>query len=227
MPPRFSQTDLSEIELYATMDRAKEVGGDFYDFFRVDFDHFAVVVGDVSGKGVPASLFMVVAKTLLKNAAMHNSDVADMFEQVNRQLCAGNESGLFVTCWMGILQVSSGELRFVNAGHAQPIWYHEGAFSYINTKPNLMLGAMEGIPYVEHTMPLSHGDRLFIYTDGVTEATSAEEELFGEARMTDALNAHAQETPEEIVHGVRQNIDAFVKDAPQFDDITMLCMRFH
>ena len=216
--------DLPEVELFATMDPAKEVGGDFYDFFRVDDDHFAVVVGDVSGKGVPASLFMVVAKTLLKNAGLHGEDMADIFTQVNNQLCEGNDAGLFVTCWMGILTVSTGELRFANAGHTMPILYHDGAFTYLNSKPNLMLAAMQGMPYTEHTIHLERGDRLFIYTDGVTEATDEKNQLYGEDRLLSAIRKTDGLSCKARLEYIRGDIDAFVRQAPQFDDITMLEM---
>ena len=220
--------DHPEIELFASMDPAKEVGGDFYDFFLVDDDHFAVVVGDVSGKGVPASLFMVIAKTLLKTAAFHSHNPAEIFAGVNDQLCEGNDSGLFVTCWMGLLTISTGELRFANAGHTQPVLYtaKEHSFRYLDTRPNLMLAAMEGIPYAEHSITLAKGDRLFVYTDGVTEATNAAEELYGEERLLAAIQRTEGLSSKEILAAVRSDIDGFVQNAPQFDDITMLEMCF-
>ncbi len=213
-----------EIELYATMEPAKEVGGDFYDFFMIDDDHFCMVVGDVSGKGIPAALFMVISKTLLKDAAMHSDTPADIFSRVNDILCDGNETGLFVTCWLGILTISTGELRFANAGHAQPVLYHQEEFNFLNTKPNLMLGAMSGMPYKNHSLTMQKGDRIFIYTDGVTEASDSQNQLYGEERLINVLKMTVGMSSKEILSFVRDDIDGFVNGAAQFDDITMLEM---
>ena len=215
-----------EVELYACMEPAKEVGGDFYDFYMIDNDHFAVVVGDVSGKGVPAALFMVITKTLLKDTAAHELNPAKIFEHVNNILCEGNESGLFVTCWMGILTLSTGELAFANAGHTSPIIAQNGEVKFLNTKPNLMLAGMEGIKYTRHTLTLNTDDRLFVYTDGITEATNADNELYGEARLLEVIKKIKTNSSREILELIRKDIDIFVKDAPQFDDITMLEMAF-
>ena len=215
-----------EVELFASMEPAKEVGGDFYDFYMLDDDHFAVVVGDVSGKGVPAALFMVITKTLLKDTAAHEFDPAKIFEHVNTILCEGNESGLFVTCWLGILTLSSGELKFANAGHNAPIILQNGEIKYLTTKPNLMLAGMDGIPYETHSTVLAKGDRLFIYTDGVTEATNASNELYGENRLLTVMKYAINKSSREVLDIVRTDIDEFVDDAPQFDDITMLEMTY-
>ena len=208
------------------MEPAKEVGGDFYDFYMIDDDHFAVVVGDVSGKGVPAALFMVITKTLLKDTAAHEHDPAKIFEHVNNILCEGNESGLFVTCWMGILTLSTGELKFANAGHNSPIIIQNGEVKYLTTKPNLMLAGMDGIPYTTHTTTLAKDDQLFIYTDGVTEATNVYNELYGENRLLTVMKAGIGKSSREVLAIVRNDINSFVQDAPQFDDITMLEMAF-
>ena len=217
-----------EIELYASMTPAKEVGGDFYDFYMLDDDHFAMVVGDVSGKGVPAALFMVITKTLLKDTAEHEYNPAKVFEHVNKILCESNESGLFVTCWMGILSLSTGELNFANAGHTPPIVKTNGELSYLSTKPNLMLAAMDGIPYTNHSLTMKRGDRLFIYTDGITEATNDYDELYGEARLLNILKSvqGKEKSPRDILDIVRNDLDDFVLEAPQFDDITMLSMIY-
>ncbi len=215
-----------EIELFATMEPAKEVGGDFYDFYMLDDDHFAVVVGDVSGKGVPAALFMVITKTLLKDTAAHEFDPAKIFEHVNSILCEGNESGLFVTCWLGILTISTGELKFANAGHNSPVICQNGEIKYLSTKPNLMLAGMPGLPYKTYSTTLAKDDRLFIYTDGVTEATDSNNELYGEDRLLSVLKSASDKSSREILDIVRNDINSFVKDAPQFDDITMLEMLF-
>ena len=215
-----------EVELFASMEPAKEVGGDFYDFYMIDDDHFAVVVGDVSGKGVPAALFMVITKTLLKDTAAHELDPAKIFEHVNQILCEGNESGLFVTCWLGILTLSTGELKFANAGHNAPLILQGGEIKYLSTKPNLMLAGMDGVPYQTHCEKLAKGDRLFIYTDGVTEATNDMNELYGENRLITVMKYAVDKSPRDVIDLVRNDIDEFVNGAPQFDDITMLEMAY-
>ena len=217
-----------ELELYASMTPAKEVGGDFYDFYLLDDDHFAMVVGDVSGKGVPAALFMVITKTLLKDTAEHEYNPAKVFEHVNKILCEGNESGLFVTCWMGILTLSTGELNFANAGHNAPIIKNGGEIKYLSTKPNLMLAAMDGIPYTNNTLKLTKGDRLFIYSDGITEATNDYNELYGEERLLSVLKSVQNNgiSSRDLLDIVRNDLNDFVLDAPQFDDITMLAMTY-
>ncbi|MBO4732030.1 MAG: SpoIIE family protein phosphatase [Spirochaetaceae bacterium] len=214
--------DHPELELFATMEPAKEVGGDFYDFFMVDDDHFAVAVGDVSGKGVPAALFMVIAKTLIKNSILQGLGPAAVFERVNNELCEGNDAGLFVTCWMGILTLSTGELKFVNAGHTFPVLCHDNKAEFLESKPNLMLAGMEGMSYTEHSATLTKGDRLFVYTDGVTEATDAKNELYGEERLINFIRGMSCSDIHERLTKIRADIDTFVDGAPQFDDITML-----
>ena len=218
-PPFPERTDF---DLFATMDPAKEVGGDLFDYLLLDDDHLMIVVGDVSGKGVPAALFMVIAKTLLSSHAAQGLSPAEIFEITNNQLCNGNETGLFVTCWLGILTFSTGELRFVNAGHPYPVLYHAGEFSFVRTKPNFVLGGMEGLPYKEHSITLEKGDRIFVYTDGVTEATDSKEELFGEERLLEAMRETENLDSPQTLKSVRASIDKFVGEAEQFDDITML-----
>ena len=212
----------NDFDLFASMSPAKEVGGDLYDYMLVDDDHLMLVVGDVSGKGVPAALFMMTAKTLLDSGAQHGLSPKEIFETTNNQLCKGNESDLFVTCWLGILTFSTGELRFVNAGHPYPVLCHEGNFSYVKTNPNFVLGGMEGLPYKEHSINLVKGDRLFVCTDGVTEATNTKEELFGEDRLLSAMQKTGNMNAPDTLTSVRKDIDDFVGEAEQFDDITML-----
>lgn len=212
----------NDFDLFASMSPAKEVGGDLYDYMLVDDDHLMLVVGDVSGKGVPAALFMMTAKTLLDSGAQHGLSPKEIFETTNNQLCKGNESDLFVTCWLGILTFSTGELRFVNAGHPYPVLCHEGKFSYVKTNPNFVLGGMEGLPYKEHSINLVKGDRLFVCTDGVTEATNTKEELFGEDRLLSAMQKTGNMNAPDTLTSVRKDIDDFVGEAEQFDDITML-----
>ena len=218
-PPFPERTDF---DLFATMNPAKEVGGDLYDYLLLDDDHLMMVVGDVSGKGVPAALFMGKCKALLDFFAYLKLSPKEIFEKTNEQLCKGKESGLFVTCWLGIFTFSTGELRFVNAGHPYPVLYHAGAFSYLKTKPNFVLGGMEGLPYTEHSITLSKGDRIFVYTDGVTEATNASEVLYGDDRLLSAMETTQKMDAPATLKTVRESIDAFVGEAEQFDDITML-----
>ena len=218
----------NEFDIYATMNPAKEVGGDFYDFFLVDDDHLAVVIADVSGKGVPAALFMVIAKTLIKNHAQNKDCPGDVFTQTNEQLCEGNDAGLFVTAWMGILQISTGKFIYVNAGHNPPLLKHAGGeFEWLKSRPGFVLAGMEGVRYRENVMELAPGDTLYLYTDGVTEATNGAEELFGEERLQTALNEQPDLPVNDLLPKIKGCIDAFVGDAEQFDDITMLGMKYH
>lgn len=220
--------DRDDFDIFATMQPAKEVGGDFYDFFLVDDDHLAVVVGDVSGKGVPASLFMVIAKTLIKDRALSGESPASNFTATNELLCEGNGGGLFVTGWMGVYEFSTRKLTFVNAGHNPPLIKHgSGEFEYVKTRPGFVLAGMEGVRYRENTVDLQPGDTLYLYTDGVTEATDADNKLFGDERLKKALNALGDTSAEQMLKGVQKCIDEFVKDAPQFDDITMLALKIN
>ena len=165
---------------------------------------------------------MVIAKTLLSSHAVQGLSPAEIFNTTNNQLCNGNETGLFVTCWLGILTFSTGELKFVNAGHPYPVLYHNGEFSFVKTKPNFVLGGMEGLPYTERTIKLEKGDRIFVYTDGVTEATDSNKVLFGEERLIEAMKKTSELDSPETLKSVRSSIDQFVGEAEQFDDITML-----
>jgi len=215
--------DRKEFDLYASMDPAKEVGGDFYDFFLVDDDHLALVMADVSGKGVPAALFMVIAKTLIKNRAQLGESPAEILKNVNEQLCEGNEAELFVTVWLAVIEISTGRGLAANAGHEHPALRRaDGKYELVTYRHSPAVATMEGIRFREHPFEMYPGDRLFVYTDGVPEATNAGNELFGPERMLDALNRDPDASPEELLHTVRKEIDAFVGDAPQFDDITMM-----
>ena len=223
--PAFPERE--DFDIYATMTPAKEVGGDFYDFFLVDDDHIAMVMADVSGKGVPAALFMVIAKTLIKTRTQMGGGPAQILCDVNEQLCEGNEAGLFVTVWLGIVDLKTGKGLAANAGHEHPaIRRGKGEFEMVKYRHSPAVAAMEGIPYKEHEFELAPGDALFVYTDGVPEATDANEELFGEERTLLALNKDPNAKPEVILAGVKESIDEFVGDATQFDDITMLCFEF-
>ena len=217
-----------EVDLYATMDPAKEVGGDFYDFFLVDDNHLALVMADVSGKGVPAALFMVIAKTLIKNRAQLGESPAQILKNVNEQLCEGNEAELFVTVWLAIIEMSTGNGLAANAGHEHPVIRRvDGKYELVTYKHSPAVATMEGINFREHSFKMNPGDRLFVYTDGVPEATNANNELFGPERMLAALNRDPDASPEVLLHTVRKEIDAFVGDAPQFDDITMLSFFYN
>ncbi|MBO6146882.1 MAG: PP2C family protein-serine/threonine phosphatase [Lachnospiraceae bacterium] len=217
----------SEFDLFATMDPAKEVGGDFYDFFLIDEDHVGLVMADVSGKGVPAALFMVIAKTLIKNRALMGGSPSDVLSYANDQLCEGNEAELFVTVWFGILEISTGKGVAANAGHEHPaIRRKDGKFELVVYRHSPAVATMEGIPFKQHEFELHPGDSLFVYTDGVAEATNAHDELYGTDRMLEALNRNPDATAEELLKTVRESIDEFVGDAPQFDDITMLGLNY-
>lgn len=219
--------DKAEFDIYATMTPAKEVGGDFYDFFLVDEDHLAVVMADVSDKGVPAALFMVIAKTLIKNHVQQGESPAAAFMHTNNQLCEGNNSALFVTAWLGVLEFSTGIVTYVNAGHEPPaICRQDGSYEYLKTASGFVLAGIEDMTYGQETFRMRPGDTLYLYTDGVTEATNVNEELYGSKRLLDCLNRWAGQEPKEFLTSVRADIDGFVKEAPQFDDITMLALRF-
>ncbi|MDO5146510.1 MAG: PP2C family protein-serine/threonine phosphatase [Eubacteriales bacterium] len=224
-PPFPSRT---EIDIIASMEPAKEVGGDFYDFFLIDENHLALVIADVSGKGVPAALFMVISKTLLKNQALMGLSPKEILMSVNNQLCENNEADMFVTVWLGILDLNTGVLTASNAGHEYPaICRDGGSFELLKDKHGFVLAGMEDVPYQEYEIKLEPGDTLFVYTDGVAEATNHENELYGTDRMLAALNQDSKASPQRLLTVVREEIDAFVGSAEQFDDITMLSLRYH
>lgn len=215
-----------EFDIYASMAPAKEVGGDFYDFFLVDNDHLAMVIADVSGKGVPAALFMVITKTLLKNAVQTGASPKEALEKVNNQLCENNESEMFVTVWLGIYEISTGKLTAANAGHEYPaIRRSGGQFELWKDRHGFVLAGIENARYQEYELEIGVGDTLFVYTDGVAEATDASNTLYGTGRMMAALNQNCELDPEKLLHQVKTDIDRFVGSAPQFDDITMLAFQ--
>lgn len=215
-----------EFDIYASMTPAKEVGGDFYDFFLVDDDHLAVVIADVSGKGVPAALFMVIAKTLLKNAVQMGLSPKAALEKVNNQLCENNEAEMFVTVWLGVYEISTGKLTAANAGHEYPaIRRADGQFELFKDRHGFVLAGMENARYREYELEIGEGDTLFVYTDGVAEATDSANTLYGTDRMLAALNRNRDLDSEALLHQVKADIDCFVGSAPQFDDITMLALQ--
>lgn len=223
-------TEYPEFDIYATMEPAKEVGGDFYDFFLVDESHLAVVMADVSGKGVPAALFMVIAKTLIKDLTQMGLSPDEVFRQANDKMCEANDEGMFVTAWLGILDIHSGHMDYVNAGHNPPLLYRKhGTFEYLKQKPGFVLAGMEGIRYQSGSIDFDEQDMLYLYTDGVTEATDSSEQLYGEERLKAALDSCLKQNPEaeplSVLNAVKTDIRAFVKEAPQSDDITMLGLK--
>lgn len=216
-----------EFDIYATMNPAKEVGGDFYDFFMVDDRHLAIVMADVSGKGVPAALFMVIGKTLINDHTQPGADLGQTFMKVNNMLCNANSEGLFITAFEGVLDLYTGEFTYVNAGHEMPFIARVGEpYKPYAIRAAFVLAGMEGMRYKAGSMILNPGDRVFQYTDGVTEATNAHEELYGMERLENVLNANRDATPAELLPAVKADIDAFVGEAPQFDDITMLSLAY-
>ena len=219
--------DREEFDIYATMDPAKEVGGDFYDFFMVDDDHLAIVVADVSGKGVPAALFMVIGKTLIKDHTEKDKDLGEVFSEINNLLCESNSEELFITAFEAVLNLKTGELRYVNAGHEMPFIYKKNEeFKPYKIKPGFVLAGMEDMRYRSGVMTLEPGDKIFQYTDGVTEATDSASQLFGMERLEASLNKVKDKEVTEILKSVKADIDEFVNVAPQFDDITMLCLEY-
>ena len=217
-----------EFDIFASMDPAKEVGGDFYDYFFVDDSHLGLVIADVSGKGVPAALFMMVSKIVLQQYAMQGLSPKAALEAANRTICANNREEIFVTVWLGVLDIQSGKLTAANAGHEYPAIGKSGdGFSLLKDKHGLVIGAFESSKYREYELQLEAGDTLFLYTDGVPEATNAKEALYGADRMLAALNRSPGAAPEALLKTLREDVDAFVGSAPQFDDMTMLCLRYN
>ena len=223
--PAFPKED--SFDVYAQMYTAKEVGGDFYDFYMLNDHQLAFVVADVSGKGIPAAMFMMRAKTSIKDLAESGLDAGTIFTKANNGLCENNEAGMFVTAWIGILDLRTGVVKFANAGHNPPlIKKANGEFVYMKSKAGLVLAGMEDIPYMEQEVQLEPGDRIFLYTDGVTEANDVEGKLYGEDRLEYFINSVKEEKAENVLTAIKGNIDLFAAEAPQFDDITMLMVDF-
>lgn len=216
-----------EFDLYARMCPAKEVGGDFYDFFLLDENHLAIIVADVSGKGVPAALFMVITKTLIKSHLQHGDTPEETITKVNDELCEGNDAMMFVTAWLGVLDIQTGEFTYVNAGHNPPLYRRTGAdYEWLNCEPGLMLAVMPGMEYAQKKLTLSKNDRIFVYTDGVPEAIDREEEPYGNDRLYRYMNRTGGMSPIDTVHGLLEDVRAFVGLTEQFDDITMLLLEY-
>jgi len=219
--------DRQEFDIFASMTPAKDVGGDFYNFFPVDEDHLALVIGDVSGKGIPAALFMMVTNILISDRTTMGGSPAEILSFVNDNICPRNQAEMFVTVWLGILEISTGRLTAANAGHEYPALKRpDGSFALLKDKHSFVVGGMEGVKYREYELQLEPGTKLFLYTDGVPEATDAGNAMFGAQRMLAALDRASEGTPEELLRSVRGSVDEFVGDAEQFDDLTMLCLHY-
>ena len=219
--------DRKEFDVLGSMDPAREVGGDFYDYFLIDPDHLGMVIADVSGKGIPAALFMMASKIILQSVAMLGRSAGEILTKTNEAICSNNEMEMFITVWVGILEISTGKLTAANAGHEYPVLMRaNGDVELYKDRHGFVIGGMTGIKYREYEMQLNPGDKLFLYTDGVPEATDAEKELFGTERMLAALNEGKDGSPEQVLESVRRAVDDFVKNEEQFDDMTMLCLAY-
>ena len=218
----------TEFDIYASMNAAKEVGGDFYDYYLTDDDHLCMVMADVSGKGVPAALFMMISRVLLKTRLQNGETPGQALSHLNDQLLEGNETGLFVTIWLAVLQISTGKGVAANAGHEHPTIRRDGGrYHLVTYRHSPAVATVGGILFKEHTFEMYPGDSLFVYTDGVPEASNDDDELFGTERMLEALNKDPEAGPVQLLTNVTEGIQAFVEDAEQFDDITMLCLKYY
>lgn len=224
----FKKAKLDEFSVAGCMYTAKEVGGDFYDIYMTDENVLNFVIADVSGKGIPAAMFMMRALTQLKNLRESGQSIDQVFINGNNNLCEGNDAGMFVTAWMGIMDTKTGTIQFANAGHNPPVIKHgNDSFKYLSSKPGFVLAGVEDVIYTEQTLKLDTNDILFLYTDGVTEATNANNELFGEDRLLAALNEADMEDMDKLCEHVKEKVAEFVGDAPQFDDITMVAIKYN
>ena len=229
LPKNFDElTDNESFEIYAYMKPASEVGGDFYDYFKIDEDHVYFVIGDVSGKGIPSTLFMVKTMYLIENHAKFNEDLSQVLEKVNNLAYERNDEELFVTIWLGKLNFKTGKLSYVNAGHNQPLVKHDSNnFEYLKTHPNLVIGGIEDIQYNEHEINLNAGDMIFLYTDGVTEANDNYNGFYGENRLKETINNNKNKKLNDIINEITEDIDKFCNNSEQYDDITMLIIKYN
>ena len=215
-----------EFDIFASMTPAKEVGGDFYNFFLIDDDHLAIVIGDVSGKGIPAALFMMVTNILITDRTHMGGTPAEILTFVNKSICEHNRADMFVTLWLGILEISTGKVAACNAGHDDAMIYRKGGeFEMLTSRHGIVVGAMSEAKYRDFEIQLNKGDKLFLYTDGVPEATDKNNKMFTIKNTLQALNKYKEKSPEEILEGVKSSVNDFVGDAPQFDDLTVLCIE--
>ena len=229
LPKNFDEITKNEsFEIYAYMKPASEVGGDFYDYFKIDEDHVYFVIGDVSGKGIPSTLFMVKTMYLIENHTKFNEDLSQVIEKVNNLTYERNDEELFVTTWLGKLNLKTGKLSYVNAGHNQPLIKQDSNnFEYMKTHPNLVLGGMEGIKYNEHEINLNAGDMVFLYTDGVTEANDNYNGFYGQNRLKETINENKNKKLNDIINEITKDIDKFCNNSEQYDDITMLIIKYN
>lgn len=218
--------DRTEFDVYASMDPAKEVGGDFYDYFLIDDDHLCMVMADVSGKGVPAALFMMASKIMIANYAKMGKTPSEILAITNDTISSNNREEMFVTVWLGIFEISTGKLIASNAGHEYPVFKKTDKFEVYKDHHGMVIGYEEGMKYTDYEVDLKPGDKIFLYTDGVPEATDESEKLFGMERMLEALNKDPEANPEQVLQNVREAVDLFVKSEEQFDDLTMLCFEY-
>ena len=210
------------------MNPAKDVGGDFYDFFLVNDTHLALVIADVSGKGVPAALFMMASMILIRDHAKMGGSPSEILEAANNQICGNNNADMFVTVWIGLLDISTGHLVCANAGHEYPVIYRKDkGFAFYKDKHGTAVGTIEGVKYREYEIELDPGDAVLVYTDGVPEASNGSEEFYGTGRLLEALNLNSENTPEGMINRVKRDVDGFVNGAEQFDDLTMLCLTYN
>ena len=222
------KVDKKDNNIYGLMHAAKEVGGDFYDYFYIDDSHIALVIGDVSGKGIPAALFMMKTETLIKSlATSFKGNTKKIMKSCNVSLCNNNDANMFVTCWLGILNLSTGELKYTNAGHNSPLLIQGDKVEFLKDKPDVILGAFEQSEYVEHTIKLNQGDKILLYTDGVTEAHNIDDDLYGEDALLSFTEKYRGLTPKDFVGRLRSSINTFSRDAVQFDDITILMYHYN
>ena len=226
--------DRKEFELFASMHAAKEVGGDFYDFFLLGEDTLGFLIADVSGKSIPGAMFMMTGRTIIKSLAESGLSPAEVFTVANEKLCEGNDAELFITAWMGYLDLKTGLVRVANAGHNPPVLVRDGKAEFVNLKPGFVLAGMDGMIYKEQTLQLQKGDVLYLYTDGVTEAIDSGENQYGEERLLKLLSfgeKYPSPAAENGVAGavcemVSTDLQNFVNGAEQSDDITMLCIKY-
>ncbi len=216
---------VKELDVSASMEAAKEVGGDFYDLYYIDPTHLVFSIGDVSGKGVPAALFMASAKTILQNCIRDIPSLPEAVATANNALCARNEAEMFLTLWVGVLDLTTGTLDFVSAGHNPPVLLHNGKAEFLKIKNSFVLAGMENMSFKEHHIQLVQGDMMCLYTDGVVEAEDRDHELFGEERLLDCFEGKSESDSAEIIASVKESIEAFIKGNSQFDDMTMLCFK--
>ena len=220
--------DRKDFDIYASVEPAREIGGDFYNFFLIDETHLCAIIADVSGKGVPAALFMMASTIVLVDNARMGKSPAEILKSANEAICATNREEMFVTVWLGILDLETGKLTTANAGHEYPYLKQPGgAYEMVSDPHSFVVGGLEGIVYRNYEIMMEPGARLFVYTDGVVEATDKDEVLFGTERLLNALNKEPDAEPEKLLANVKESVDRFVADAEQFDDMTMLCLEYN